>query len=89
MRRLKKNGGKRKRAPPKPKDPALQASSQPTGTLPVLTSPSCPQNGQQLPTENNNFMFSPNSSDGLVLVIFSSSINFSLKIRVNAKKRKF
>lgn len=78
MRRLKKNGGKRKRAPPKPKEPPVTS---PPSTIP-LTSP-CPlppplpplplssgglapsNGGQQPPTENNNFMFSPTTnSDG-------------------------
>ncbi|EFP08196.1 hypothetical protein CRE_25970 [Caenorhabditis remanei] len=79
MRRLKKNGGKRKRAPPKPKEPSVIPPT--NGALPVLTSP-CPPpsavlppqqtNGQPLqqPTENNNFMFSPTNSDGLVFLFF-------------------
>ncbi|PIC35636.1 hypothetical protein B9Z55_014934 [Caenorhabditis nigoni] len=77
MRRLKKNGGKRKRAPPKPKEPIQVVPVQQTnGALPVLTSPcggpssAAPQqNGAGQPgcAENNNFMFSPTNSDGLVL----------------------
>ncbi|CAL2041176.1 unnamed protein product [Caenorhabditis brenneri] len=78
MRRLKKNGGKRKRAPPKPKEPLI-TSIPPNVSLPGLTSPtsSCPlmpppplsstpgaPQQQQSTAENNNFMFSPTNSDG-------------------------